>query len=147
MRCLCGYNALRGRFQFVEGEWDDHPLLSAFWAISCPVKAYSKWRWMKYESFAQGVPIFRGDRRQSIAPAILLSGCCARGYCSSRLRVTRRVFDRYEWRENPEPERYGSAIHTGKPLTTTIAALEKCARSSHTENIHRMLAHHELSVV
>jgi len=46
------------------------------------------------------------------------------------------VFYRYEWRENPEPERYGSAIHTDKPLTTTIPALEKCARSAHAENIY-----------
>jgi hypothetical protein len=43
------------------------------------------------------------------------------------------MFYRYEWRENPEPERYGSAIHTGKPLITTIPALEKCALSFHAE--------------
>jgi hypothetical protein len=87
------------------------------------------------------------DRRQSIAPAILLYRGCSRGSAALDEELLRRVFYRYEWRENPEPERYGSAIHTDKRLTTTIAALEKCARSSHAKKIPCMLAYHEKSVV
>jgi hypothetical protein len=43
----------------------DHPVLSAFWAISCPVKAYAQWQWMKYESFAQGAGLSRDRSKAS----------------------------------------------------------------------------------